>query len=53
MINILPSHSGTAVPNLSFLLRGVTSFQEELKKKKFFLKTMEFFQDRSVFLPLK
>lgn len=36
MINILPTHSGTAVPNLSFLLEAVTSFQEELKKKIFF-----------------
>lgn len=31
MINTLATHSETAVPNPSFLLKVVTSFQEELK----------------------
>ena len=35
MINILPTHSGTAVPNPSFLLKVVT-FKRNIKK--FFLK---------------
>ena len=49
VVNILLPHSGPAVPNPSFLLKGITSFQEKLGKKIFaFKKNMEFFQECAV-----